>query len=175
MPEAFRLRVMKALSTQLKTITPVNGYSNNLADYDDEGRQRERVFRGRDIFGATDPLPLLAVLEDPRAEPSDNGSDSRGATGKLRLIIQGFVNTPENELHPLDAAYVLSAEIIKALALSKRNPYDILGLGSRAPCISHMAIGQPVHRPGKDAVSDNAYLLVGVTLTLVEKLDDPFA
>lgn len=169
MPDTFRLRLMKALCAQLKSITPANGYEFDLSDYTDEaGRPRERVFRGRDIFGANDPLPMLAVLEDPRAEPSDNGSDGRAAVNKFRVLIQGFLRTEEMDQHPLDAAYGLSGEIIKALALRK---HDMLGLRGR---ITAMTIGQPVHRPGRDEVSDNAYLLLGVTFTLVEKMDDPY-
>lgn len=173
MNEPFRLRVLKALSSQIKTIQRQRGYHFDLNDYDDEvGRPMERVFRGRDIFGGTDPLPLVAVLEDPRSEESDNGSDARSAINKFRVLIQGFVDGDEAN-HPLDRAYLMSADIIMALAEAKRpNPKGILGMGPR---ITAMTIGSPVHRPGRDEVSDVAYVLVGVTFSVVEKLDDPYA
>lgn len=174
--EPFRLRLMKSLCAQLKTINPDDGYHFDLRDYtDDAGRPAERVFRGRDIFGASDPLPLLAVLEDPRSEPSDNGSDGRGAANIFRVQIQGFVQ--EDNFHPLDAAYMLSGDVMKALAqakkISRENP-SILGLGRYAPCVSAMTIGQPVHRPGNDAVSERAYMVVGVTFALIENLERPY-
>lgn len=178
--DPFRLRLMKAVSAQIKGITVENGYNFDLADYDDEaGRPMERVFRGRDIFGESDPLPLVVILEDPRSEPSNNGSDGRAAINTFRILIQGFV-VGETE-HPLDAAYRLSADIITALVAGKRqgnqrNAFSpntgILGMGS---AITAMTIGQPVHRPGKDGVSDTSYMLVGVTFTLAENIEQPYA
>lgn len=175
MPEdPFRLRLMKALCAQLKTITPDDGYHFDLRDYVDEaGRPAERVFRGRDIFGESDPLPMLAVLEDPRSEPSDNGSDGRGAANIFKVIIQGFV--PDDPFHPLDAAYQLSADVTEALVKGKAlgQHRTILGLGRYAPCVSAMTIGQPVHRPGNDGVSERAYMLIGVRFALIENLERP--
>lgn len=173
----FRLRVMTALTELLEGITPDAGYDFDLSRYEDQdGRPRERVFRGRDIFGTSDPLPLLAVLENPESNQSNNGSDAKHAKGKFDLIIQGFVNG--GDIHPLDAAYHLSASVIERLSTAKvdrtfEGP-SILGFGSRAPCIHAMTIGQPVHRPGGDTISDNAYFVVGVSFALIENIARPF-
>ena len=173
MADPFRLRLMKALTAQIKSISKDDGFNFDLGDYDDaDTRPRERVYRGRDIFGSTDEAPLVAVLEDPRSEPSENGSDARSAANKFRVIIQGFCAEDQTG-HPLDDAYLMSADIIQALAAAKRPSREgILGMGNR---VTAMNIGQPVHRPGKDAISDPAYWLVGVTFTIIEKLDDPYA
>lgn len=174
MADPFRLRVMKALSNRLKTITPDNGYEFDLSDFTDEvGRDAERVFRGRDLFGANDPKPMLCILEDPRsAEPNNAPTNSPNAVNQFRVLIQGFVQ--DDKWHPLDPAYKLSAEVIKCLAGARDSRHSVLGFGSRAPCIMSMSIGQPVHRPGNDEYSDTGYFLIGVTLTLAEILDDPY-
>lgn len=174
MPEPFRLRVVKALCDRLKTITPANGYDHDMSDFTDEaGRLAERVFRGRDLFGASDPKPLLCVLEDPRAaEPNGAPTNSPNQTNQFRLLIQGFVK--DDKFHPLDPAYRLSAEVIKCLAGSRESRFSVLGFGSRAPCIMSLSIGPPVHRPGSDEFSDTGYFLIAVTLHLAELLDDPY-
>jgi hypothetical protein len=175
MAEPFRLRVMKAISAQLKTIRPDNGYQHDLSDYTDEaGREgRERVFRGRTVYGENDPLPMLSVLETPRMEETDNSAaDSDDAINRLSIGIMGFV--PDDKMHPLDPAYQLSAEVVAALVKAKAR-FNVLGLGGTSPCIMAMSIGQPIHRPPDDEVSAVAYFLVPVTLTLAENLETPFA
>lgn len=173
--EPFRLRVMKALSECLKGITPSNGYKFDMSDYTDEaGRIAERVFRGRTIFGDSDPLPALALLEDPRADPANNGSaSSPAAVNPFRVFVQGFV--PDDKFHPLDPAYQLSAEVVKALVATKKDRSNVLGFGNTAPCVLQVSIGQAVHRPSDDEISATTYFLVPVTLTLAENLETPFA
>jgi len=174
MPEPFRLRVMMALCDRLKSITPANGYTHDLSDYtDDAGRPAERVFRGRDLFGANDPKPLLCVLEDPRVDPPNGAAtNSPNQVNNFRVLIQGFVR--DDKHHPLDPAYRLSAEVIRCLAGARESRTSCLGFGARAPNVGAMMIGQPVHRPGSDEVSDTGYFLIGVTLVLNEILDKPY-
>ena len=87
---------------------------------------------------------------------------------KLRLLIQGFVEDDKD--HPLDPAYHLSADAISALVKGKADRFNILDMGGK---ITALSIGQPVHRPGVDEVSTNAYFIFGVTLTLIENLECP--
>lgn len=177
MGDSFRLRVMKGICDALKQINVSNGYTHDLSDFmDSADRVTERVFRGRDFFGENDPLPMLSVLEDPRAPEAFNGSTTSGKSqNTFRVLIQGFV--ADDKSHPLDPAYTLSAETIKALVTAKQASSGILGLNKamRAPCVMTMSLGQPVHRPGRDEVSDHAYFLVGVTFILAEDLENPFA
>ena len=179
MADSFRLRVMKSVTEALKSITPTSGYEHNFADFTDSaGRPSERVFRGRTFYGDNDPLPMLSILEDPRAEAPFNGPvGSSKAQNSFKLLIQGF--TQDDKDHPLDPAYALSAEVIKAIIAAAQSNTGILGLNQqkRAPCVTGLSIGQPVHRPGgrDDEISEHAYFLVGVTLQLAEDLTNPFA
>jgi hypothetical protein len=168
--DPFRLKVMKAISAQLKTVTPLNGFMFDLSDYTDEaGRTKERVFRGRVTFGENDPVPMVVVLEDPRAIDSNNAKDETPASiNKLRLLVQGFVQ--DDKEHPLDPAYNFSADVISALVKAKADRFNILGMDGK---ITALSFGQPIHRPGGDEVSSNAYFIVGVTLTMVENLECP--
>lgn len=168
--DPFRLQVMKAVTERLKTITPANGYMHDLSDFTDQaGRTVTRVSRGRLNFGASDEVPFLAVLEDPRAIDANNAKDETPvAANKMRLLIQGFVEDDKD--HPLDPAYHLSADAISALVKGKSDRFNILDMGGK---VSALSIGQPVHRPGADEVSTNAYFIFGVTLTLIENLECP--
>lgn len=174
MADPFRLVVLKAITAQLKTITPTNGFEHDLSDFiDAAGRTQARVFRGRTEYGNNDPLPMLSILEDPRAVEATNGPDgSPMAANTLKLLIQGFVK--DDVENPLDPAYLLSAETITALVRSKSKRFDILSLGHKAPCVMNIEIGQPAHRPPDDEVSAVAYFLIGVTLTLAENLEAPY-
>lgn len=173
MSDPFRLRVMKAITAQLQTITPANGYLHDMSDFKDEaGRQMPRVFRGRVDFGESDPLPMLVVVEDPAAGETPNGNVSAGtAMNNFRVVIQGFV---ADASHALDPAYLLSAEVIKALVAAKPRG-DVLGLGKVMPCVTAMSIGQPRHRTPPGTSSDFTHFAVAVTLTLAENLEAPFA
>ena len=170
--DPFRLKVMKAITDQLKTITPANGYEHDMSDFTDEGgRSVPRVSRGRLQFGASDPKPMIAILEDPRPKETVNGtSGAPQAANKWRLLIQGFV---ENDIwNPLDPAYHLSADAITAMVKAKANPTNILGLGGS---ITAMVIEPPIHRPGEDEVSKDAYFIFAVTLSIIEDLEHPRA
>lgn len=168
--DPFRLSVMKAITAQLKSVTLTNGYSHDLSDTTDRaGRTVSRVSRGRVRFGDSDPIPMVAVLEDPRAIEAHNASDENPiAANKFRILIQGFVQ--DDKENPLDPAYQLSADAISALVKAKGDRFNILGMNGR---VSALSIGQPVHRPGADEVSEHAYFVFGVTLTLIEDLERP--
>lgn len=175
--DPFRLRVVKGVCGTLKTITPANGYQHDFSDFTDEAeRPAERVFRGRTVYGESDPLPMLSVLEDPRArEPVGDGLRGGLSNNPFRLLIQGFVEDDKD--HPLDPAYRAAADVIAALAKAQDDAkdYNFLGLGNHAPCVVDILIGEPVHRPPDDEVSAVAYFLVPVTLILAENIKTPFA
>ncbi|TGW04399.1 hypothetical protein EN788_52920 [Mesorhizobium sp. M2D.F.Ca.ET.145.01.1.1] len=118
---------------------------------------------------------MLSLLEDPRSrEPVDGAMASGLSTNQFRLLVQGFVEDDKD--HPLDPAYRASADVIAALVKTRvAKDYNILGLGSVAPCVIAVQIGEPVHRPPDDEVSAVAYFLVPVTLILAENLETPFA
>lgn len=179
MPDPFRLKVMKAICDQLKKITPANGFTHDLQDYTDAGGRTNqlRVFRGRDLYGDNDPLPMISVLEDFKSredeedDPYPYGSQ-QAQRNEFRVLIMGFVRNDQD--NPLDPAYHLSAEVIKCLAESKVK-YDILGLGAEKPSVDKMVIGAPVHRPADNDISSVAFFFLKLRLTLIEDLENPFA
>ena len=174
MADPFRLRVMKAVSTVLKNINIPDGYCHELEDFtDDVGRTAERVFRGRDQYGDNDPLPMVSILEDPRALDENNANeDETASTGRYRILIMGFV--ADDSEHPTDPAHSLAADIITALVKAKLDKYDILGLGAKMPCVTKLTIGQPVVRPPDGVIADVAFCYIMLTLTLVEDLEKPY-
>lgn len=190
----FRLRVLNAITEQIKTVTPARTYvdpetqqtvafTNDLSDYVEQGATLARVFRGRQQFGDTDPLPMVSVLENPAALDAlldrDAAEDRSGdKVSEWDLLIQGFVkDDPDN---PTDPAHILCAEVIAALAeagemkTAERAP-NILGLGYRMPAVTKLAIGNPVVRPADGVNSSQAFFWVGLRLTLAEDVKRPFA
>lgn len=172
--DPFRLRVLKALCGVIEGVTPANGFSHDLSRYEDEGGTlRPRVFRGRDLFGTGDPIPMVSILEHPRAlEPAQGGGGAPVSTGGWDLLVQGFVqDDPDN---PTDPAHVLAAEVISVLAAERARRNDLLGLGFRMPCVTEIEIGSPVVRPADATISTQAFFVLTVTLTLVEDMGRPF-
>lgn len=175
MADPFRLRVLKTLTAHLKSITPSNGYDSDLSDFTaEDGFTSERVIRGRDSFGASDNLPFISILEDFR--PDEQKTGGTGATegaGEWRLLIQGFVK--DDPHHPTDPAYVLSADVIKALGVLLESRYNIFGLGASMPCVTKISFKQPVVRPADGEVSDTSFFFITLNLQLAENLKNPFA
>lgn len=183
MSDPFRLRVLKAVCNVIKTVKPANGYTNDLSDQsvteNGETRLQAKVFRGRELFGDSDPLPMVSVLEHPRAIDAmlaaDGGQDR---VGEWDLLIQGFVkDDPEN---PTDPAHILVAEVVKALATQAERRGDdggpnLFGLGGQEPCVYRMTIGSPIVRPADGINSSQAFFWLTLTLKLVEDLEKPFA
>lgn len=181
--DPFRLRVKKAICAALKTITPANGYKNDLSDFAAADGPMSRVYRGRDEFGFNDPRPMVSVLEHPRALEALLTSDNEPASvGPFELLIQGFVqDDPEN---PTDPADTLAADVIRCLVeqgrrktLGSNMPDNILGLGNSMPCIkpgNGPRVGKPVVRPPDGEISDVAMFYLTLTLDLVEDTTKPF-
>ena len=156
MPDPFRLQVLKAITDTIKTVTPANGYEHDLS---------QAVFRGRVIFGAGDPLPMVSILEAPLQPDSyDTPEDSRDVWGELQLLVQGFV--VDDLENPTDPAHKLMFEVKKALAATKERS-NILELGTK---VTKLNIGQGVCRPADGQVSDKTYFWLPVSVTFVEDL-----
>lgn len=177
----FRLRLGRAVTDTLKTITPANGFTHNMADFDpgDGSPTAARVFRGRAWFGDQDPMPMLSVLENPN--PADElvapVVDSTTGAYDWNLLIQGFV--ADDPQSPTDPAYLLEQEVRIVLGREKRrtkpgshitdpfgaSTWNIPGCG-----VYDMTISPGVIRPADD-VSANAYFWLPVRLRIVEALE----
>lgn len=178
--DPFRLRVLKAITAALKTITPANAYQHDLADKMEHGVAMAHVYRGRTEYGTNDPLPLVSILEHPRALEAllapDNDSQR---VGEWDLLIQGWVK--DDPLNPTDPAHRLVADVIACLAKegkrkgSSPGEPNILGLGYRMPMVKSLAIGSPIVRPADGVISSQSNFWLTLTLELVEDAEKPFA
>jgi hypothetical protein len=174
--DPFRLRVLKAVTAAIKAgVTPDLCEGEITFDLRDTATEKH-VFRGRTDYGYNDVLPIVSVLEDPRAQPLQHGVDAGGqVAGDWQIIVQGFVqDDPEN---PTDPAQFLVAEVIRAL-IAERKRNNVLGLGYREPCVMDMKVGSPVVRPADisdEGISDTAHFVFTLTLSLSEDLEKPFA
>lgn len=177
----LRLRIMRNLTELLETIaegdsnSAPTGYHNTL-----EGK----VFRGRNLFGKGDPIPMIAILETPIANDQvPSQSSNTKSTGDWDISIQGFAK--DDKENPTDPAYLLVADVIRCLVKEKRKITAGRPVGGTAPAllnvllangkpaITNMQIGSPVCRP-PDEVSDKAYFWLAIRLTLVEDLENPY-
>lgn len=164
MADSTRLRILKALTAALETIHPDDGYTHDMTG---------RVFRGRDLFGATDPLPMIAILEAAELEeqiPSPLTSEHQA--GPYTLLIQGFVD--DDRFNPTDPAHALLADVKRKLVEERQRDRgkDMFGMGRN---VTEIRMSRGVVRPPEEFVSDKAYFWLRVTLTVVENLADPFA
>lgn len=156
-----RLEVLKRLTALLQGITKANGYSHDLA---------LNVFRGRAVFGATDPIPLVSILESPRSDVGSYAGENERKDG-WGLLIQGW--TYDDAEHPTDPAYELMDDVEVHLerisACSPVNgvelfPDDYL-LGRT---IADIRVSPGVVRPPLEGVSSKAFFYLPITLTLVK-------
>ena len=157
----FRLKVLRALTDTLASITPTNGSQFDLST---------SVYRGILVFDENTPLPAISILEAPiPLEVLQARGDNPNSTGPWELLIQGFVK--DDIEHPSDPAHVLMAEVKAALVREKRRDRgrNILGMGGR---VVEMFIGQGSVRP-EDGTSKTFFWLT-LTLRLVEKLEEPY-
>ncbi|WP_147373478.1 hypothetical protein [Gemmobacter lutimaris] len=171
----FRLKILTALTEVLKTITPANGYQMDLST---EADGTKRVVRGRLFIGDDDPGTLVSLVEPPVAH--DNGKrrapDNHNRDSQWEVLIQGWAkNDRDNE--PCDWAYVLAADVQRALALElaktqTRRPGapDILGMGGR---LLEMRIGAPVVRPTEEVSNYGVFYLI-LDIKIVEDMANPF-
>lgn len=165
-PDPYRLKVQKAISAALKEITPANGYLHDLSD---------AVFRGRNIFGDNDPLPMVSVLEapiQPDAPRLPDGGAAQNATWEL--VIQGFVE--DDKFNPTDPAHRLLADVKKRLAMEAKayvpgTGYNTFGMKGK---LGKLTIGTGVVRP-PDEFSSKAYFWLTINLGLIEDMDDPYS
>lgn len=163
MAEPLRLRILQALTAEFETLNDPNGES--LAG---------KVFRGRDHFGDSDPLPLISFLE------SVDEKNIAGTSAEMRpgssvqqssweVLVQGFV---EDDLYnPTDPGYRLLAIVKQKLAEIRKVKNNILGFG---PTVTDLTFSAGVVRPA-DEVSSKAYFWLKVRMNVAEDHSDPYA
>lgn len=169
MADSYRLTVLKKLTDHLLGITPANGYDYDLAA---EPRfPKGKVFRGRTIFGANDPVPLLSILEAPRNDQGQfAGENGYQRSEAWNLMIQGW--TSDDEENPTDPVYGLMDAVEHRLARliaqdvnSGMVVYpDEYMLGGT---VSSLAVLPGVVRPPMAEVSSKAFFYLPIRVGLV--------
>lgn len=160
--DPFRLRVLKALTETLAAIHPDKGYRHDLTD---------RVFRGRNMYGDNDPVPLVSVLEAPLPdEPMMHLANDGNWRGPWRLFVQGWVDDDRD--NPTDPAHYLLADVKRALAEARRTQHKT-GIFN-IPRVLDLTIGANVVRPAEEHVNEYANFLLVVTLEIAENMMDPY-
>lgn len=171
--DPLRLHIIKTICNGLRGITPGNGYVMDFSGA--EGTEANRVFRGRTVFGSSDPLPALSILEAPI--PLDQlppPSDSTYSSGPWELVVQGFFEDDKD--NPCDVAYVGLADVKRFFALERQKAQAmkeedmIFGLGR---VVTGLSIGQGVVRP-PDEISAKAYFWLTIALDMAEDLQTPY-
>lgn len=185
MSDPFRLRVQKAIVACLEPIKQRNPATGEPLEIDFTGA----VFRGRDGFGDSDPLPMISILEPPLPIDQIVASEPNSkSAGQWDLMIQGFVKDDRD--NPTDPAHWLMADVKAALAAEKvrvmpntAGTPDPFGLGKptvingRAvgnTVTSIVSIGPGVVRPPEIGVSNKAFFWLTLTLKISEDIGNPF-
>lgn len=179
----FRTRVLKALTAALEEISPDAGYITDLREFTAPDNQpMKRVYRGRGFFGASDPCPMVAVLEPPEDAEAVAAQPAlaRSTPFYWRLIVQGDV--PDDKANPTDPAYALLADVRRRLAIERDRKDgsgklpDPFGLGGtrQKNRVEELSFGAGIVRP-PDEISAKAYFWLGVTLKMIEDPLFPFA
>lgn len=164
--DPYRLRVLKAITAELETITVANGYKFDMAG---------KVFRGRLYYGEDTPVPFLSLIEsnDQNTDASQYNPD--GATYKktsLYLLLQGFLAFDRDEMtDPTDSAHRLSADTSQCLSRVRARGYPKFLPGLQT--ITDVVIMPPVVRPA-DEISATTYFWQLLKLDMAEDLRNPY-
>lgn len=161
----FRLEVLVRLTALLGTISVAGGYFKDMPV--------ASIFRGRIMYGESDPVPMLAIVEPPipvELLPVPPGSSA--SIENWDLLIQGFIE--DDPKHPTDPAHLYAADVRKVLALHKEDNQSRakLGFGDRANTVEDIFIGQLKVRPA-DEISAKTYFWLPVSLKVHENLANP--
>lgn len=177
----FRLRVQMAITKSFESIKQRDALGKQI-DRDFTGH----VHRGRDIYGYTDDLPMISLLEPPLPLDQFAASQSNPATAGLwDLMVQGFVK--DDHSNPTDPAHWLMADVKAVLAAEKArklnnnpNPFGLgvvqweNGKGVGNVVLEIVSFGPGVVRPPEAEISDKAFFWLGLTLKVVENNLRPF-
>jgi hypothetical protein len=162
--DSKRLQVLKAITSQLETITIANGYQHDL-----DGK----VHRGRPDYGNETEKPFVSLFE-VRPEENPNRADETVQKDQWIIGVQGAVIADTD--HPTDPAHNLLADIKKSLAVVIRPDYP----NSRNP--EHMFQGLIVDMSVDGGIcycpqesQETAVCVVKLNIQLTENLENPYA
>jgi hypothetical protein len=171
--DSKRLTTLKRLTTFLiNEITVANGYKHDLDE--------TRVRRGKMVFTATEPLPMVSINESPNPDRFPTRAGEHAGNGvqkdKWTLLVQGWVEDDVD--NPTDPAYELMADVKKALAKlvacdgRTGDPIDPtnFNLGGVIAGLEY----EPGTARAPEQASDKAFFWMRVILSFVEDKNDPY-
>lgn len=161
MADSKRLRILKALTSQLETVMIANGYQFDLAG---------KVYRGRAGFGDETPTPWVGLFE-LRPEDIIRAGETVNKD-EWYVGLQGAVDV--DEVHPTDPAHNLMADVKKALGKivtqspHQRNPNYMFG-----GLLSDLRMDGGMTFVPKEEMSTAAFAMK-LTLVIAEDLENPY-
>lgn len=175
MADSWQLAILKALTTHLEGITPLNGYAYDMST---------SVFRGRLIFGEDDPVPLISIVEHLAADVTVDvaGLENVDRSETWVLLVQGWVEQTAG--HPTDDAYNLKAatelRLSECIRMDDKTGDamfpDAYMLGFHKTAIKGMSIGPGVvSTANRETASNKAFFYLPVGIGLVTTIYEPFA
>lgn len=166
MADSKRLQILKRLTAHLEGINGADPYEHDL---------RGNVFRGRSVYGTTDPLPLVSILEGKAADYGSFADENQSVRkDSWLLLIQGW--TKNDTLNPTDPVYSLLADVelrLSDIVAVERGVPKFSGVYMLGGLISSLTIAAPVVRPPDDGVSDKAFFYLPVLVGLKSDLTKP--
>ena len=165
---AKRLAVLQAMTAQIQTITPANGYNIDLS---------QSVFRGRTKFGDDEALPAVSILEATQPGAIKVATeDETFRSSRWPLLVQGWVK--DDKSNPLDPAYYLCACVSERLAaVVAVNPANGNAINPAiyrfGKLIAGMEVGPGICRP-PDQYSARAQFFMPVSVEFVDNAANPW-
>jgi hypothetical protein len=164
-----KLLILQKLTDHLKGITPDNGYQMDVS---------ANVYRGRSVFGSSDPVPAISILEFPKPDVGVFGGSERHAhLEEWMLLVQGWAKN--DNANPTDPAYILAASVQQRLydliAVSPHSGFpvnpDLFLLGG---LVTGLSIGPYSVRPPDNQVSSTAYIFLPLRVGVQTDVSQPF-
>ena len=166
MADSKRLHILKLLTAHLEGVTPANGYGHDLTG---------RVSRGLWRISDETPLPWVNIVENLNPDRDPLETDERLLQrDSWILLINGWVDTDEQDVYPTDKAHALMADVKKRLSaiISPGPPHSPNADYMLGGVIEGFAVEPGVVRP-PDESSTTAFFFLRVVVEVVEHLDDP--
>lgn len=173
MADSVKLTVLKRLTNLLEGLSPTP-----IPDVTPEAPPTLAgvVFRGRAVFGDSDPKWMLSILESPRPFTGQFTDDAQVRRDQWPIFIQGWC--PDNKRNPSDPIYSLLDDVERQLdrvtrlnrstgAPKHRDDYMLgFSLDGDGYLITSFEVGAGVVRPPADGLSSKSFFYLPLQVGL---------